>query len=283
MRKSLVIPFIALSLLTACSKVPAGHEGVIVHLLGTSKGVDTEVKGPGRYWIGWNDELYIFPTFTQNYTWTKNPNEGSSQDESISFQTVEGLTVNADIGISYHIEADKVSEVFQKYRKGVDEITNIYLRNMVRNALVTQSSTRPIETVYGSGKADLITAVQKQVEDQVLPLGIVVEQLNWVGDLRLPESVTESINSKIKATQQAQQRENEVASSRAEADKEVAVATGHAKSVLIAAQAEADANKLVAASITPVLVEWQTIKTWDGKLPQVSGGATPFINLPTSK
>ena len=61
MKKSLAIPFIALSLLTACSKVPAGHEGVIVHLLGTSKGVDTEVKGPGRYWIGWNDELYIFP------------------------------------------------------------------------------------------------------------------------------------------------------------------------------------------------------------------------------
>lgn len=281
-RKSL-LGCAALCLLAACSKVPAGNVGIKVHLLGSDKGVDTEVLSPGRYWIGWNQDLFIFPTFTQNYTWTASAHEGSAADESISFQTVEGLTVSADMGISYHIEADKVALVFQKYRKGVDEITNIYLRNMVRNALVTQASTRTIETVYGSGKADLIAAVQKEVSEQVRPLGIIVEQLNWVGDLRLPATVTAAINAKIQATQQAQQRENEVATAKAEAQKAVAVAQGEADSVLIKAQAEAKANELVAASITPVLVQWQTIKSWDGRLPQVSGGATPFISLPQAK
>ncbi len=283
MNKRLITSFAMLALLGACSKVPAGNVGVKVHLLGSDKGVDTETLTPGRYWIGWNQDLFIFPTFTQNYTWAKSRHEGSSADESITFQTVEGLSVNADMGISYHIEADKVSLIFQKYRKGVDEITDIYLRNMVRNALVTQASTRPIETVYGSGKADLIEAVRKDVAQQVAPLGIIVEQLNWVGDLRLPDSVTEAINAKIKATQYAQQRENEVATAKAEAQKAVAVADGEAQSVLIKATAEAKANQMVAASITTTLVEWQTIKSWDGKLPQVSGGATPFINLAAPK
>lgn len=27
------------------------------------------------------------------------------------------------------------------------------------------------------------------------------------------------------------------------------------------------------------LVQWEAIKKWDGKMPQVSGGNTPFINL----
>lgn len=282
------LALLAILPIAACNKVPAGNVGVKVHLLGSDKGVDTEVLNPGRYWIGWNQDLFIFPTFTQNYTWTQSKSEGGSdnkggpEDESISFQTIEGLSVSADIGISYHIEADKVSLVFQKYRKGVEEITDIYLRNLVRNALVTQASTRPIETVYGSGKADLIEAVRKEVADQVAPLGIIVEQLNWVGDLRLPATVVASINNKIQATQQAQQRENEVATAKAQAQIEVAKAQGTAQSLLVNAAAEAQANKLVAESITPVLVQWESIKHWDGKLPQFTGGgALPFINVPS--
>ena len=59
--------------LAACSTVPAGHVGVKVYLLGGSKGVDSEELGVGRYWIGWNEQLYIFPTYMQNYTWTREP------------------------------------------------------------------------------------------------------------------------------------------------------------------------------------------------------------------
>lgn len=78
-----------------CSYVPAGNVGVKVNMLGGDKGVDTEVLGVGRYWIGMNEELYVFPTFMQNYVWTKDPAEGSPNDESISFQTADGMTANA--------------------------------------------------------------------------------------------------------------------------------------------------------------------------------------------
>lgn len=49
----------------SCAKVEAGYVGVRVNLLGGNKGVDSEVLGVGRYWIGWNQELYLFPTFQQ--------------------------------------------------------------------------------------------------------------------------------------------------------------------------------------------------------------------------
>ncbi len=271
----------ALPMMAGCSKVPAGSVGVKVFLLGTDKGVDSEELGPGRYWIGLNEELYLFPIFTQNYVWTKNPAEGSSEDESISFQTKEGLSVGADIGISYHIDPTKVSVVFQKYRKGVDEITDIYLRNMVRDALVKAGSIRPIESVYGAGKSDLLAEVENMVREQCGSIGIIIEKISFIGDFRLPPPVTNAINAKIEATQKAQQRQNEVAESKAAADKAREIAKGEADAVLIRAKAQADANRLVAESLTQELVDYESVLRWDGKMPMVTGsGGNPFIKLP---
>jgi len=267
----------------ACDKVPAGNVGVKVYMVGKDKGVDSEELGPGRYWIGYNEELFLFPIFTQNYVWTKDPAEGSPNDESITFQTIEGLSVNADIGISYHIDPAKVSIVFQKYRKGVDEITDIYLRNMVRDALVKEGSTRPIESVYGMGKTELLAEVEKMVSEQCGPIGIVVEKISFIGDFRLPQTVVNSINTKIEATQKAQQRQNEVAESEATANKLRAQAKGEADAILTRANAEAQANKIVAASITPELVKYRTVTKWNGVLPQVTGGAVPMIQIPDAK
>lgn len=285
MSKRIILLFILAAFfvpsLTACSKVPAGNVGVKVYLLGGDKGVDSEELGPGRYWIGFNEDLFLFPTFTQNYVWTKDPAEGSENDESISFQTKEGLSVNADIGISYHIDPTKVNTVFQKYRKGVAEITDIYLRNMVRDALVKAGSVRPIESVYGEGKSELLADVENYVRAQCEPIGIVIEKISFIGDFRLPPTVVAAINEKIQATQRAQQRQNEVAEAEAAANKLRAQAKGEADATLTRAKAQAEANRILAASITSELVRYKSIESWNGVLPLVSGGGNiPFINIP---
>ena len=281
MRKALLI--LATVTLAACSKVPAGNVGVKFYLLGGSKGVDTEELSPGRYWIGMNEELYLFPTFTQNYTWTKEPIDGDATDESITFQTAQGLSVNADVGISYSVDPAKATTLFQKYRKGIDEITDIYLRNMVRDALVSSASTRQIEMVYGAGKAELLAEVEDRVRKQVEPLGIRVERLYWAGDFRLPATGVAAIDAKVKATQFAQQRENEVAAAKAEADKAVEEARGVADSTLLKAKAEAESIRIKGDALreNPRLVELSAIERWDGKLPTYTGGPIPFINVPT--
>lgn len=266
--------------LAACSYVPAGNVGVKVNMLGGEKGVDTEVLGVGRYWIGINEELYLFPTFMQNYVWTAGVDEGSPNNESISFQTADGMTANADIGISYSIDPDKISIIFQTYRRGVEEITDTFLRNMVRDALVKQSSNKPIEYVYGAGKAELIAAVQADVTDQVGPLGIKIDKIYWIGEIRLPAVVLESINNKNAATQMAQQRQNEVAQAKAEADKKIEDARGVAESILRVAEAQAKANRLLADSLTNEFVQYQAITKWNGELPRMTGSAAvPFIDV----
>lgn len=273
--------------LTSCSKVPAGNVGVVVHMLGGEKGVDVEEKGVGRYWLGINDELFLFPTFTQNDTW-----EG--EKESIMFQTKEGLNVNADIGISYHIDPNKVTAVFQKYRKGINEISEIYLRNMVRDALVKAASTQDVETVYGQGKAELLTKVEESVRKEVEPIGIVVEHLYWVGTLRLPDNVVQAINAKIGATQKAAQRENEIQQTKAEAQKAIEESRGVAESKLAVARAEAESIKIKgeaeasaieakskALNANPQLVQYEIARNWDGKLPETTMGnsSIPLLTI----
>ncbi|HET6555254.1 MAG TPA: prohibitin family protein [Dyella sp.] len=271
---------LAALLLASCSKVPAGNVGVKFQMYGDDKGSLQELP-PGRYWVGWGYEMYTFPTFTQTYTFTRSASEGRPVDESISFQTAQGLTVNADVGITYHIDPTKVTLIFQKYRKGIDEITDVYLRNMVRDALVKETASLDIESVYGKGKANLIETVQRDVSNEVAPVGIVIEKVYWIGELRLPENVVQSINAKIQATQMAEQRQNEVAQAQAEAQKVEAEAQGQAQARITIAEAEAKAIALKGDALrqNPNVVQMSAIEKWDGRLPTYSGGALPFLHL----
>lgn len=259
---------------TSCSKVPAGNVGVKFDLYGGDKGVQTEEVGPGKYWLGINEEMYLFPTFTQNYVWTKTPSEGSLNDESITFQTKKGMTVGADVGITYRIDPTKVSVIFEKYRKGIEEITDIYLRNMVRDAFNSVASTRTVDKVYGEGKVELLAAAEQMVRDQVQGQGIIIEKLYFIGSLRLPESVNKALNAKIEATQKAEQRENELQQTNAEAEKVRAKARGEADAVVFKANAEAERINLIGTALrkNPQVLEQMAITSWNGVLPKIMGG-----------
>lgn len=269
----------AMSLLAACTKVPAGNVGVKFDLYGGDKGVTGEVVGPGKYWLGWNEEMYLFPTFAQNYVWTAGDDVTSPTDESITFQDKEGTQINADVGITYAVSADKADVIFQKYRKGVDEITDTYLRNMVRDALNSETSKMDVADIYGVGKEELMNRVTQRVKDQVQGLGIMVEKIYWIGAMRLPPAITDAINDKIEATQKAQQRENELQTAKAQAQIDREKAQGEADAVIIQARAKAQENELLQASITQELIEYTKAQRWDGKLPTTTGSVVPFISV----
>lgn len=258
-------------MLSACSYVGPGEEGVMVNSLGDNKGVVKEALTTGYYYTGFFSTVYSFPTFTQNYNWT------AQNHEQIGFADAGGLPISADIGISYHIEPGKVTSVFQKYRRGIDEITDIYLHNMVQEAFNVQGSKHPIEYIYGEGKSAMIGEVQKAVAEQVQPIGIVIENLFWRNQLGLPEATSAAINAKTNASQLAQQKENELAASKADAAKTVAAAQGEADSTLLKARAQAQANKILAESLTKDFVQYQEVLRWDGKVPMVSGNSSGLL------
>lgn len=261
---------VALALATvACSKVEPGNVGVRVSNF-DERGVQGEIVLPGKYvWNGPGYQLYEFPTFKQNHVY--------SGDNALSFGTVEGLTVTADIGVSYRVEGSLAPKLFQDYRKGVDEITAVDLRNIIQNAFVNVAGTRKIETVYGAGKKELIDEVKRQVTERVKTSGLTIDDVYWSGNPKLPASVVTSINSKIEATQKAEQRQNEIAQTEAEADKARAEAQGIADAQLMKAKAEAEAINIKGEALrnNSNLVDLTIAERWDGKLPEqyLGGGA----------
>lgn len=258
--------------LSSCSKVPAGHKGVIVNLYGSDKGVSEETVGVGRYYLGWNKEIYLFPVFLQNYTW--------KNEEAITMQTSEGLSISTDVGITYEIKPENVSKVFQKYRSGIEEITHTYLHNMVRDAMNSVSSTMSVEEIYGLKKEQFINQVNVIVKTEALESGVNVDKIYLIGSFVLPETVIQSINAKIQATQNAIKVENEVATSRAEAQKTIVAAQAEAQRIIIDAEARAKANKILSESLTTYFIQYQTLLKWDGKLPQITGSESiPMINI----
>lgn len=261
-------------LMAACSKVPAGHVGVKFNLYADDKGVQTKELGPGRYWVSWNEEIYKFPTFTQNYTW-----EG---DQAFEFSDRDGTTINTDIGITYRVNPEKVTTIFQTYRKGIDEITSVFLRNMVRDSLVKRAGALPADQIYGPGKAALMDQVQSDVVEQTKDLGIIVEKVYLTGTMRLPATVKQSIDAKIQATQFAHQRQNEVAAAKAEADKAIETARGEAESKILVAQGEAEAIRIKGDALAknPNLVQLMWVEKWDGVMPTHQlGDASPMIQV----
>lgn len=275
-----LLPLIVLVItLASCSRVPAGNVGIKFYLLGGDKGVDHEELSPGRYYIGINEELYTFPTFTQNYVWTKDAEDTSPEDESFNFQDKNGLELNADIGITYHLDKTKIATIFETYKRGIDEITDVFLRNMVRDELVSVTSKLEAEFIYGQGRAAVLDSVQRIVRQECFEQGIIIDKLYWIGRIKLPDAIKKAINNKIKATQKSQQRENEVRQSEAEADKLVAKAEGQAKAILLKAEAQAEANRILNASITPNLIRYKQALKWNGKLPVYSGVEQGIINM----
>lgn len=257
--------------LSGCSKVPAGYRGVIVNLYGSDKGVAELSVGVGRYYLGWNSELYLFPTFLQNYSW--------KDSQAITMQTSEGLSIRTDAGITYSIQPDNVVKVFSKYRLGIEEITNTFLHNQVRDAMNEVASTMTVEQIYGAQKEEFIKRVNLIVKEEAKLNGIDVDKIYLVGSFELPDSVIASINSKIQASQNAMKVANEVATSRAEAEKTIVEAEAKGKQILINAESQAKANKILAESLTTEFVQYQAILRWNGQLPRMTGNTIPFVNI----
>lgn len=244
----------------SCSYVPAGNVGIIVSMYGNDKGVSEKVVGPGKYYVGMNEKLYTFPTFSQNYVYSASPHEGKNVDESISFQDRDGLSINGDFGVTYNIIPEKVSLIFQKYRGGVEEITAVALRNSLRDSLIREASLLSIDKIYGESKQEFLNKVLADTQKEMSSLGVNIDKIYCVGDFRLPAVIIEAINAKISAVQIAMRVQNEIAQAEASAKKKA-----------IESQAQADANLKLAKSLTPEYIQYLWIQKWNGNPPQAIG------------
>lgn len=270
------------ALVVACSDVPPGHVGIRVNKLGSSKGVQAEELQTGRYYVGWNEQLFVFPTYRQNTCWTmgNDPLCGSPNDESIRFQA-KGVDVNVDVGVDYMIDPSRVSHLFQTFRMGVSEITDRHLRSKVRDAFVEFGASMPVDAVYDSGKVELMKKVEDRVRAEVAKDGIILLNLTYLSSIRVPDNIREGINKKFEANQRAEQRENEIREATAAANKKIEDARGDAESTRLRAEAEAKNLEVVGAALkrNPEIIRLREIDKWNGALPttMLPNSAIPIV------
>lgn len=273
--------FIAILILQSFYMIKPGEVGIIVDLFGSNRGVENKELTVGMHIVAPWKNVYKFPIFEQNHQWTGN--------DGFNFQTSEGLSVQADIGITFNLEPDKVHELFSKYRRGMEEITHLFIKNNIRDSINKIASRMKIEDLYGPKKEEFFEQVHNSVREELKPIGFNISHIFIIGKFAVPDVVMEALNKKIEATQRAQQRENELRESEAQAKKEMAQADGLGKSKIIAAKAaaeslrieaksKADANNMLSMSLNKDLLKWQAINQWDGKLPNAMGGeGTSFL------
>ena len=277
----------------ACTRIDVGHVGLKVNMASGQRGVENTPTVTG--WVFYNpltQSVIEYPVNIQSITWTKDLNEGSPTDESITFSSKEGLIIDADIGFAYNIEGTKAPKLYSKFRQDdLDILAHGYIRNIIRDSLNEVASTMAVQDIYGTKKSELLLRAKERARSMLASDGIVVDQLNFATSLRLPPDVEKAINNSIAQTQRAHSAENKVAEIKAKADQKIAEAKGVAESLLIRARADAEAlltrgkadvefNQMLQKTITPELMRYKLMSRWDGKLPQFTGsGVTPMINV----
>lgn len=252
------------------STVPAGYVGVRVNLY-SGKGVQEEVLGVGRYIIGPNQQLFKFPTF----------NQLANFKQPFNFQSSDAMEISAKVGVEFNIDPAKASKIFQTYRKGIQEICEVNLRQYISDGLIKNAVKMDVNELTQGGKARLLEDVTAEIREKLAPVGIRIVKLSWIEDLQYPEQVRQSINAKIEATQRALLRENEVAQSKAEAEKLRVAAQGEADARITRAKAEAEAIAIKAKALrdNPDILQLNAIDKWNGVLPQylTAGAPVPFV------
>jgi regulator of protease activity HflC (stomatin/prohibitin superfamily) len=277
----LILSVFALSNLTGCAtRVGPGYGGIRVNMYGDQRGVEDYRIVTGWVWYNpFTEEVYVFPEFLQNTVWTKDENEGSRNDESITFNSIEGAIVNADIALSYNFVSEKIPSLFVEFRKSPEHITDVYMRSKVRDHFSRHASKMKVVDIFGARKQKLLDDTKNSLMEELGPKGFNFDMVSFVGGLRVDDKVQASINAVIQATQRAIEAENKVRQAKAEAAQKIATAHGNSESTIVEAEGKAKANRILRESITPELTKYEAVQRWNGRTPIVTGDNVPFIDI----
>jgi regulator of protease activity HflC (stomatin/prohibitin superfamily) len=279
----LAIPLVIVLFFAGCAtRIGPGRVGIKVDLAGSQRGVEDLPIRTG--WVFYNflsSTIVEYPTSVQTAKWTRDPNEGSVNNEEMSFNTQDGLTVYGDLSVSYHLDANKVPAFYVKFRNDdINQFTHGFLRNVARDAINRTGSQYTVQEIMGEKKSELEQNSRTDLQKQVADIGVVIDQFGFIGSPRPPQSVIDAINAKVQAQQIAVQKQNELVQAQADAAKLVAAAEGQAKAQIAVANGEAESNRVRAASISPNIIEWQKLAVtdrwivkWNGQVPTVQTGA----------
>ena len=255
MKKQILLFGLALATLASCTRIDAGHEGILIKQYGTDKGVQDVSLVTGRVWYNpWTEDVEQYATFVQTVDY-----------EAFGVNAKDGSSFSVDPTLSFNIESGNSPKIFTKYRKNLKEVSKTTILNYVKDAFRLQMNKYTTDEIV-SNREKFENDVQKTLSDVLDKEGFKLEQLT--SGLQYPQTIVDAVNSKNKAVQEAMKVENELR-----------LVEAQAKKMIVQAEAEKKANELKQQSLTPMLIQQQFIEKWDGKTPLYGSLPTFFKNV----
>ncbi len=237
------IGLVALGLLSACFvQIEPGEVGVQTLFGKVQGGVLTE----GLNVVNPLVEVTHFDVRTQNYTMSAVHDEGDKNgDDAIRVLTADGLEVVIDLSVLYHIIPDKAPEILRTIGPSItDKIVRPLARTKIRDNAVFYDAV----ALYSSKREEFQQKIFQNIEKDFAARGLVLEQL-LIRNITLPESVRITIEGKINAEQEAQKMKFVLDKERQEAERK-----------RVEAQGIADYQRIITASLTNELLQYEQIK-----------------------
>lgn len=165
--------------------------------------------------------------------------------EVMDVPSKEGLTVQLEVSILYHLNPDKAAEVYKSV--GVD-YERVILEPQFRSVTRGVTASFEAKALYTSEREHLSNLILKEVAAATEARGITVESapLRRVG---LPPGLTQSIETKLQAEQESQRMQFVLMKEKQEADRK-----------RIEAQGISDFQKIVVQGISDQLLRWKGIE-----------------------
>lgn len=231
--------------------VDAGQVGVV-----TRFGAVNRVANPG---IG------MKIPFVEGVTEMDTRTQKDQVDAQASSQDLQ--TVKSTIAVNYHLQGDKAVDVYQNI--GPDYQDKV-LAPAIQNIFKATTAKFTAEQLINQREAVRVSA-EADLKVQLSVYHVVVENFNIVNFDFSPE-FDQAIEQKQVAQQSVETAKQNLAKTQVEAQQALAQATGQAN-----AQAALKNN----GALSPEYLEYLAVTKWDGHLPNVTGGGTPFVNIPT--
>ena len=257
-----IVVALLLSLSTRC--VPVGHFGV-VKIFGKVK--HDKVLNEGFH--------FVVPVITsiQNMNVKLLKFEQKTSASSKDLQMVTTV-----VTVQFHLS--EVSMLYQKI--GVEDVVvTVTLQPAVEESVKAVTAKYTAEELIkkrAEVKLKISEAITSFLKATMEEKGLVLEAIRIsnvaITDFNFSDEFNKSIEMKVRAEQQALQAKNEKI-------KKITDAEAIAEKIRLESIAKANAIRREAQALkaNPHLIEYKKMEKWDGKLPEVTGGAIPMFDI----
>lgn len=281
-----IIIVVGLIMLSMCmEKVDAGYVGVVYNMNG---GVDGEILQQGWHIVSPTKKVTTYSIGIEQSYLTAEDKGDSKKDESFNIPTSDGKTVKVNLEFSYRFDAEKVADTFVQFKgRSGEEIKNTFIKPKVIAWTQEVSANYPVTDIFGDQRTIINAELDTYLKQKFEPYGIIIDTVNFT-DISVDDETAAAIQKKVTAQQELElatieaqtatiqaEKDREVAKIQAEKEKEVAEI--EAQALLISANAEAEANRIISESLTSELLEQQKLEKWNGELSKVTGEGSNVI------